>query len=535
MLLIDHVHRRYGERLILNDVTFSVDDAEKVALVGPNGCGKSTLARIIAGEERADAGGVGGSYAGAALRYLPQGAEGAGPLTAAAALPGDVGELWRLGRLLSEGGEASADETLDALTRFDDAGSWSAYEDLLEVLRGLGIGYLAPDTRYAHLSGGERTKLGLAALLYRPGPFLLLDEPTNHLDLDALGWLEEFLDRFAGGLLLISHDRALVDAVADAVVELDPATGTARRFAGGYSDYQEALERERESRLDAYRRQQEQVRRTEEDIRRVKQRAARFDTTSTNDYHRRIGKKVARLAKVRERRLERKLDSEERIEKPKQSWQLKAELTTAERAGDLVLETRGVSLALGGRTLFSDLSLTLRNGERVVITGPNGGGKTSLLRLLLGEIAPDSGSVRLGAGVRWGYLSQQQESVDPRRTPLEEIRAVAPLDESAARTYLHRFLFSGDEVFTRNEALSFGQRSRLALAKLILRGVNLLVLDEPLNHLDIASRERFEAALAGFGGTALAVSHDRYFIRRFAGRLFELAGGALRETDPEAV
>jgi ATP-binding cassette subfamily F protein 3 len=207
----------------------------------------------------------------------------------------------------------------------------------------------------------------------------------------------------------------------------------------------------------------------------------------------------------------------------------------AERSGDIVVETRDLALRFGERTLFSGLSLVVRNGERVVVAGPNGGGKTSLLRLLLGELQPSCGNVRLGAGVLPGYLSQQQESVDPRRTPLEEIRSEAALDETAARTYLHRFLFSGDEVFTRCGSLSFGQRSRLALAKLILRGVNLLVLDEPMNHLDIPSRERFEQALAGFGGTVIAVSHDRYFIRRCAGRLMLLEGGRLREAEPESV
>jgi len=248
-----------------------------------------------------------------------------------------------------------------------------------------------------------------------------------------------------------------------------------------------------------------------------------------------LPKKVARTAKVRERKLEKRLASEEAVARPARSWQLKAEIAQTGRGGDRVLEAHDLTFGFGERALFRDLSLEVRHGERVVITGPNGGGKTSLLRLLLGELTPNAGSVRRGAGVVPGYLAQQQEVVDLGRTPLQEVRAAAALDETAARTYLHRFLFSGDDVFLRNSALSFGQRARLALALLVLRGVNLLVLDEPLNHLDIPSRERFEEALADFNGTVLAVSHDRYFIRRVAGRVLALADGCLREVEVGAI
>jgi ATP-binding cassette subfamily F protein 3 len=532
VLTVSRVSKRYADRLVLNEVTFTIGDTEKVALIGPNGSGKTTLVRIVAGHETADSGAVGGSFAGTGARYLAQGRLDRVGLTAAASTP-ELGAIWRLGRTLGDAQTSGAEETLSALAELEQLGGWPAFADAEATLRGLGIDYLEPDEPYEHLSGGERTKLGLADLLFRPGPFLLLDEPTNHLDIKSLDWIEGFLSAFAGAVLLVSHDRALIDAVAGAVLELDPLTHTIRRFVGGYSQYQAQVEQERRGHAEAYQRQQEQIQQIEADIRRIKQRATRFDTLSANDHWRRIGKKVARTAKVRERKLERVLESEKRLERPKRAWQLKADFSKAERAGDLVVQARDVSLALGSRRIFEDISLLVRNGERVVLTGPNGSGKTSLLRLVLGQIAPEHGLVRLGAGVQPGYLSQQQEGIDLERTPLEQIRAAAAIDETAARTYLHRFLFSGEDVGIRNASLSYGQRSRLALARLILSGVNLLVLDEPLNHLDLPSRERFEEALTNFQGTVLAVSHDRYFIRRFAERLLVLSDGTLWEGDAE--
>jgi ATP-binding cassette subfamily F protein 3 len=398
MLSVEHIFKRFGDHEVLRDVTFHIGDGEKVALVGANGCGKSTLLRIVVGVEPADAGSIGGDAIRAGIRYLPQGSAEQEVHSAAGCMPVH-GELWRLGRSLTGGTAGSPEETLQDLDAFEALGSWPAFLDLEQVLRGLGVEYLDPTEPYQHLSGGERTKLGLADLLLAPGPMLLLDEPSNHLDLGALAWLEHFLAEFAGAILLVSHDRALIDVVADAVVEIDAETRTARRFAGGYSAYQAEQERLRLSQAEAYRRQQERIEQIESDIRRTKQRATRFDTASANDHWHRIGKKVARTAKVRERKLERLLDSEERIEKPKQSWQLKAEIAETGRSGDIVLEARSLRLSFGARLLLDDCSLLLRQGERAVLTGPNGSGKTSLLRLLLGQLAPDAGVIRLGANV----------------------------------------------------------------------------------------------------------------------------------------
>ncbi|MHB8575257.1 MAG: ATP-binding cassette domain-containing protein, partial [Dehalococcoidia bacterium] len=283
MLTVDRVCKRYGDRLVLDAVCATVGSGDHVALIGPNGSGKSTLLRIIVGDESADTGGVTGSFAREGARYLAQGALDAAVFSAADLAPG-LGEVWSLGQRASGDGESEADSVLAMLDRFESLGGWQAFADSEAILRGLGIAHLSPDAPADQLSGGERTKLGLAALLYQPGVFLLLDEPTNHLDLEALAWLEEYLRAFSGALLLVSHDRAFIDAVAESVLELDGETHQLRRFAGGYSAYAEQRERERESALDSFRRQQEQVQRIEADIRSVKQRASKFDTASQNDH-----------------------------------------------------------------------------------------------------------------------------------------------------------------------------------------------------------------------------------------------------------
>ena len=522
MLRVDQLRKKYGGKGVLDGVSFTLGEGERLAIVGANGSGKSTIARIVAGLEQPDGGAVSGEFARRPELYLPQGRDLPPEQAAWRAIP-LVGELWRSGTLLGGGAELEA----ELQERFEALGGWPLFARLRALLSRLGADGVRPETPYRALSGGERMKLDLAALLLQEERFLLLDEPTNHLDAAALRWLERFLRDFSGALLLISHDRALIDAVADGVLALDG--GKLTQYAGGYTAYRAAVELEAKKQAETFKRQQAESARIEADVRRVKERAAKFDNLSTNDYHRRIGKKVARLAKVRERRLEKQLASAEAVERPQRVWTLNAAISESERGADLVAELHGVCLALGGRTLLRDLDLVLRSGERLLLGGANGSGKTTLLRLLLGELQPESGSVRIGANIRAGYLAQGADGLDLDATPLTIVRGAAALSESEARGYLHRFLFAGGEVFTPVRSLSHGQRARLALARLVLGGVNLLVLDEPLNHLDISSRERFEEALAGFAGTIIAVSHDRAFTERFASRTLTLLDGQLRE------
>jgi len=327
---------------------------------------------------------------------------------------------------------------------------------------------------------------------------------------------------------IVSHDRTFLDRTVGAILELDPLTHCLTAYPGNYSDYALAKEREREKEWAAWQDQQAEIRRLQADIQRTREQAQHTEQQTTDSSARRLAKKVAKKAKARERRLRRFIESEERLDKPKRTWQIKLDLNQAPPSGKDVLLLEDLSLGYGGEPLFAGATLTLRQGERIALLGPNGSGKTTLLRGIVGQVQPLAGRIRLGANVRLGYYSQEQEGLDDASNAFEEIRRVAPLGETEARSFLHYFLFSGDDVFVPVGSLSFGERARLALAKLVAAGCNLLLLDEPINHLDIPSRERFEGGLAAFEGTVLAVVHDRYFIRRFATALWAIEGGTIR-------
>ena len=329
-------------------------------------------------------------------------------------------------------------------------------------------------------------------------------------------------------MLIVSHDRAFLDRTVTTIFELDDATHRLRVFPGAYTDYAANRRAEAAAHADAYARQQREIARIEQDVRAVAGHALATERATQNDYLRGRSKKVARTAKVRERKLERLLESADRIDKPERRWGLALDFGEPEESGRDVALVEGASVALGGRPVLREVDLQILFGERIALTGPNGGGKSTLLRLLAGELKPEAGHVRLGAQVVVGRYAQEQETVEPGRTVLDQARAAASLSETEVRTFLHRYLFGGDTVFRPAGDLSYGERARLALALLVLRGANFLLLDEPLNHLDVHSRERFEEALAGFGGTLLIVLHDRYAIDRLATRALELREGRLR-------
>jgi ATPase subunit of ABC transporter with duplicated ATPase domains len=330
----------------------------------------------------------------------------------------------------------------------------------------------------------------------------------------------------------VSHDRALLDDHADKIIELNETTGRAETFAGNYEAYAAEKARRHAELWDRYRRQQERERRVKAEIRAIKQTAMGHEKMSQNDFYRRKAKKIARRAVVLERRLERDLSAEERIEKPvKTAYRVRAEIAPASRSGDRMLFVDGVTLSVAGRALLTDASLEIGWGERFVLAGANGSGKTTLLRAMLGEHAADAGVVRTSPSTRIGYLPQEERDVDPAsaETPVDAIRAAAGISETEARRFLHRFLFSSEGALTPIARLSYGERRRLSLARLVLSGANLLLLDEPSNHLDIPSREAFESALEAYDGAMIAVTHDRYFIDRFAQRLVMVEEGRLRE------
>jgi ATP-binding cassette subfamily F protein 3 len=371
----------------------------------------------------------------------------------------------------------------------------------------------------------------LAALLLSAPDLLLLDEPTNHLDVEALEWLEGFVQSYAGAALIVSHDRAFLDRTATRILYLDPKTRTIKSYAGNYGDFAAARAHEHALQVEAWKKQQDYVERVRRDI----QRLANDRLTQERNIPKRqpgllnLSNKVARLKQARERKLERYMESDERVDKPQRSWGLKLDFGPPPAGGRAVLQLDAVTFGYPGcPALFTDVALDVQYGERIALVGPNGAGKTTLLRLIEGRLAPISGEVRLGANIRLGVLSQEHETLDQRRTVLETARQARAMSETEARNFLHYFLFGGDSVFRTVGACSLGERSRLQLALLVLQGCNLLLLDEPLNHLDIAGREQFAAALDAFAGTVIAVAHDRAFLRSFAERVVEVRAGQVR-------
>jgi ATP-binding cassette, subfamily F, member 3 len=537
MLTVNNVSKSFGIETILKNITFSLNPGERMGLIGPNGSGKTTLLRILTGEEIPDSGHVQWIPSSVRVGFLSQGFAQTTDQTVSAFLAqvdGDLSlitdEVERLAEKLAvtpgeEELQREYDHALERLVFLAESAQRAP-----AILGAMGLDVFPPDTTLAMLSGGQKTRLALAAVLLGNPQILLLDEPTNHLDLEMLEWLEEWLSVFPGAALIVSHDRTFLDRTVNRILELNPETHTVREYAGSYTDYLEQYLAERERHLEAYKDQVYEVRRMKQDIARTKQQALHVEmtTTSRQPTIRRYAKKVAKKALSREKKLERYLDSDERVEKPKESWQMKLEFGEAPSSGREVLVLEDLAVGYGDHTLLSEINLFLRYGARGVLVGPNGSGKTTLLRTIAGIINPLAGRVRLGGSVRMGYMTQEQEDLDPNLDPYTIIRSLASFSETEARAFLHMYLFSGDDVFIPSGRLSYGERSRLSLACLAARGSNFLLLDEPINHLDIPSRTRFEQALAAFEGTVLAVVHDRYFIHGFANEIWIVENGGVR-------
>jgi ATP-binding cassette subfamily F protein 3 len=529
VLQVNNIHKAYGDEVILSGATFTLNHGDRAGLVGPNGCGKTTLLRIIMGEERADQGSVSWQPPDLRIGYLEQALAYPEGATVGTAMRGELAQAERAVRELAERMASASGAELEqlmaayaeALERFEAGGGYRAEAQVDAVLTGLGLDGLDQQTPVEILSGGQKTRLGLARLLLDHPQLLLLDEPTNHLDIAALEWLESFLGEYDGAILIVSHDRTFLDRTVRTILELHPISHELGVYPGDYTAYVAAKEREYEQLMASYKEQQERIEQYYRAITGLEGYARSIEQGTIDFAPRKIAKGIARKATVQKRRLERLLESEDRIEKPKRTWQMKLDFADTPSSSQDALALEGLSMAFGDHMLFEDVNLTLHDGERVVLTGPNGSGKTTLLRIVMGQLEPLAGRARLGPSVVVGYYSQEQETLDWSADPFSEIRRVAAdMSDTEVRGFLHYFLFSGDDVFLPVRALSYGERARLALAKLVAQGCNLLILDEPINHLDIPSREQFERGLSHYDGTVLAVVHDRYFIERFATRLW---------------
>ncbi|OME04314.1 ABC transporter ATP-binding protein [Paenibacillus odorifer] len=520
-----NVQKYHGAQLVLNSITFDIRQGEKIGLIGRNGCGKTTLFHLLNGEERPDEGQI-SIRKGSVVGLLAQIQEVSEKETVYDVLQRSFAEplQWqhRLRELELEMSSfnSGTDETLwnrllkeygSLQDKFEAAGGYEIESSIQRVASGLGIGTGQYSRLFASLSGGEKTKVGLAELLLRRPDILLLDEPTNHLDMNAIEWLEQFLQSYDGTVLAISHDRYFLDAVVKKVIEIED--GEAFTFHTNYSGYQVEKETRLLQQFADYQEQQKKIKQMQESIKRLIEFGNRGTPPNPSFYRRAASmqKALDRMVKVKRPILERK--------------SMDLQLQQNDRSGNQVVILEDIGKAYGQRSLFTEANEVLRYGETTALIGGNGAGKSTLLRIILGQETPDSGSCTLGSRTVVGYLAQEAVPENNKQSVLRYFREEAGLEEGEARGQLARFLFYGPDVFKDITNLSGGEWTRLRFAVLMHRKPNLLILDEPTNHLDIDSREALEEALEEFPGTVLAVSHDRYFINRLFHKLWSIEDG----------
>lgn len=520
-----NVQKYHGAQLVLNSITFDIRQGEKIGLIGRNGCGKTTLFHLLNGEERPDQGQI-SIRKGSVVGMLAQIQEVNEKETVYEVLQRSFAEQlqWqqRLRELELEMStfNTGTDETLwnrllkeygSLQDKFETAGGYEIESTIQRVSTGLGIGTGQYSRLFSSLSGGEKTKVGLAELLLRRPDVLLLDEPTNHLDMNAIEWLEQYLQSYDGTVLAISHDRYFLDAVVKKVIEIED--GEAFTFHTNYSGYQVEKETRLLQQFADYQEQQKKIKQMQESIKRLIEFGNRGTPPNPAFYRRAASmqKALDRMVKVKRPILERK--------------SMDLQLQQNDRSGNQVVILEDIGKAYGERSLFTDANEVLRYGETTALIGGNGAGKSTLLRIILGQETPDSGSCTLGSRTVVGYLAQEAVPDNNKQSVLRYFREEAGLEEGEARGQLARFLFYGADVFKDITNLSGGEWTRLRFAVLMHRKPNLLILDEPTNHLDIDSREALEEALEEFPGTVLAVSHDRYFINRLFHKLWSIESG----------
>ncbi|MCC7105685.1 MAG: ABC-F family ATP-binding cassette domain-containing protein [Chloroflexi bacterium] len=519
MLKLANLKKSFGAREVLATINLEVGRSEKIALVGPNGAGKTTLLKIVRGDETADEGQV-RMPSGWLVGYLPQDAVVTPGRTLWDEMFSAYGELLQIQRELHEieqqliaGPEADelirlCDEQGDLMARFEQLGGYSVEAEIHQILAGLGFSDADKTKETRAFSGGWQSRIALAKLLVRKPDILLLDEPTNHLDLEATEWLEGYLAGSPSATIIVSHDRYFLDRAISRTVELED--GKLTDFRGNYTFYLAEKERRRQAAITAYERQQKFLQQQQAFLDRFRAKATKSAQVKSRE------KMLAKLA---------------RLEPPKdRGAAIALRFPTGKPSHREVVTIDGLKKSFGEHVVFDGLNASLERGDRIALVGPNGAGKSTLLKLLAGLEKPDSGHIQVGEGVTIGYYAQDQAAaLRLDRTIVEEMREHAPegWGEERVRSLLGRFLFTQDEVEKEIEFLSGGEKSRLSLAKLLLRPCNLLLLDEPTNHLDISSREQLEAALRSFAGTVVIASHDRYFMDQVTTKVGEVGGGTI--------
>lgn len=515
-LVVDNLSKSFGVKTVFSGVSFMIDKGEKIGLVGVNGSGKSTLLRCLLQNGYSDGGSV-RFETGTRVGYVEQGFGNIGNGTLWQFMMNSCPEVLQLRERLQKlearaaelkpGAELDGvlDEYASVTRRYEYIDGYNYEIRIKIVLNGLGFPEDVWEKPAQNFSGGQKTRILLAAALVKNPDFLILDEPTNHLDILMTEWLEKYLQDFKGGLLIVSHDRKFLDNVATRILEMEG--GHLQSFKGNYTKYMAQKEIQTATLEAAYAAQQDYIARTEAYIRRFK-----------------AGIK-SKMARGRQSQLDRL----ERIEAPVHNEEFELKLPPAPESAERVLILEDLTVGYKDNELVKNINLVLRRGEKAALIGPNGSGKSTLLKTVLGEISPLKGKAQTGNRVKVGYFSQSYERLDENQTVLDNFLTEYGMDDGHARSLLGGMLFHGDDVFKEIGTLSGGQKARLVLLKLVLDGANFLILDEPTNHLDILARETLEAALEAFDGTLLVVSHDRYFIGEIAGRIWEIENHTLQD------
>jgi macrolide transport system ATP-binding/permease protein len=546
MLLTTHnLAKAFGAITVLNDISFVINAGDRVGLVGGNGVGKSTLLQVLTEQEEADS----GSFAFApALEtgYLPQTTPEFYGQTIEDLILESVGNLRQLEermRQLEAAMATASEEALPALleeyttvsTKFQDRGGYELDYRIDSILQGLHLDYLPRQQQVSTLSGGEKARVGLATLLLRSPDLLLLDEPTNHLDFASLSWLESYLSRYAGAMLIVSHDRQFLNRTVNQIFEIDEHEHRLKRYEGNYDAYLQAKAAERAQWEEDYERQQEEIKELRKRVRETARQVGHgYRSPRDNDknaryfFAQRVDSAVSRNVRAAEEQL-RRIEANP-VPKPPELIRVSSHFNNEPLQSSQVISVSNVSKSWGERAILRHVNLEVGPQARIVLLGPNGTGKTTLLKITMGLETPDTGEVRIAPGARIGYLPQESELLDLNRTVLETYRygQVGYEGEFVGRL-LGYGLFRLEDMHKRVGQLSIGQRRKLEIARLMADAPNVLLLDEPTNYISLDVLEAFEAAVIAFPGPVIAISHDRWFIQRFGGQVWELEDGTLKQ------